>query len=77
MKICHFTSVHHRHDTRVFIKQCQSLSNAGNEVKLIVADGKGNDECSGVSIYDVGKASANRLIRFFITAWKLTNLREV
>lgn len=56
LKITHLTSVHPRYDTRIFVKECQSLAAYGYDVSLIVADGKG-DESGNVSIYDVGKPS--------------------
>lgn len=56
MRIAHLTSVHSRADTRIFIKQCQSLAGVGFEVSLIVADGLGNDYKPGIAIFDVGKS---------------------
>ncbi|WP_303905163.1 glycosyltransferase family 4 protein [Thiohalomonas denitrificans] len=53
-KVCHLTSVHARNDTRIFIKEAQSLAKAGYCVELVVADGKGDAKKNGVSIYDVG-----------------------
>jgi len=44
MKIAQLTSVHPRHDIRIFVKQCSSLAKAGFSVHFIVADGKGNEE---------------------------------
>ena len=69
-KICHLTSVHQRYDTRIFLKECQSLVNVGYEVTLIVADGKGNETKNNIRIFDVGKSS-NRFERFIITTWKV------
>ena len=57
MKICHLTSVHSRNDTRIFLKECRSLANAGYETSLVVADGKGNEVKDGLAIYDVGLPS--------------------
>lgn len=57
MKICHFTSVHTRYDTRIFLKECRSLAHAGYETILVVADGNGDEEKDGVSIRDVGKGN--------------------
>jgi len=48
MKIAQLTSVHSRHDIRIFVKQCSSLAKAGFSVNFIVADGKGNDEKNDV-----------------------------
>ena len=54
MKICHFSSLHNRYDTRIFVKQCCSLVAKKYNVFLIVADGKGNEAKNGVTIIDVG-----------------------
>lgn len=62
IKIAHLTSVHPRFDTRIFLKECISLANAGYETHLIVADGNGDEEKNGVAIHDVG-ASKGRLDR--------------
>lgn len=62
LKIAHLTSVHPRLDTRIFLKECISLANHGHTVSLIVADGKGDEQKSSVTIYDVG-ASKGRLDR--------------
>lgn len=57
MRICHLTSVHSRFDTRIFLKECRSLANAGYQVSLVVADGKGDELRDGVAINDVGTSS--------------------
>jgi glycosyltransferase involved in cell wall biosynthesis len=49
--------VHPRNDTRIFIKQCRSLARNNFDVWLVVADGKDDEQHSGVNIIDVGKAS--------------------
>jgi hypothetical protein len=54
-KICHLTSVHHRYDARIFLKECKTLSDAGFEINLVVADGKGDEVVDKIKIYDVGK----------------------
>lgn len=54
-RVCHLTSVHSRYDIRIFLKECRSLENAGYEVFLIVADGKGDEIRDNVSIIDVGR----------------------
>lgn len=37
-KVCHITTVHPANDTRIFIKECQSLSQSGYEVFLIAPE---------------------------------------
>lgn len=54
MKVCHLTTVHSRHDIRIFLKQCRSLAVAGYSVSLVVADGNGDENKEGVNILDVG-----------------------
>ncbi len=61
-KTAHLTSAHPRYDTRIFLKECISLADAGYEVHLVVADGKGNEVKNGVAIHDAG-ASKGRLDR--------------
>ena len=62
-KITHLSSVHPRHDTRIFFKICSSLSLGGYNTSLIIADGKGNEVKNGVSILDVGAPTGGRLYR--------------
>jgi len=56
IRVAHLTSVHVRHDTRIFWKQCRSLQAANYDVHLIVADGKGDEVYHNVKIHDVGKS---------------------
>ena len=62
IRVAHLTCVHPRVDTRIFHKMCCSLVDHGVDVKLIIADGMGNQAHTGVDIIDVG-ASKNRLDR--------------
>ncbi|MDC9581149.1 glycosyltransferase family 4 protein [Xenorhabdus sp. PR6a] len=64
-KIVHLTSVHHRYDTRIFLKECTSLSKAGYHVSLIVSDGKKDEVINKVNIIDVGlfHRRINRMLR--------------
>jgi glycosyltransferase involved in cell wall biosynthesis len=52
--IAHLTSVHARQDTRIFVKMCNSCLTGGYTVHLVVADGGGNCDYSGISVRDVG-----------------------
>jgi glycosyltransferase involved in cell wall biosynthesis len=67
VKVCHLTSVHPRFDGRIFRKECISLYNAGYDVSLIVADGKGDQVADNINIYDVG-VEIGRIKRIFKTA---------
>jgi len=70
IKICHLTSVHQRFDGRIFRKECKSLSSAGYEVTLIVADGKGDERVDDINIVDIGKVNG-RINRFIKTTRKI------
>lgn len=63
--VVHMTSVHARHDTRIFLKECSSLAKAGYRVYLIVADGQGDEIRDEVSILDVGRTGGrfSRMLR--------------
>lgn len=63
VNVAHLTSVHPRHDIRIFLKQCRSLAKSGYSVSLVVADGKGDEVREGVHIRDVGACTGGRLSR--------------
>ena len=71
--ILHLTTVHPRTDTRIFIKEAQTLtSNLPHKVLLMVADGKGNvdEEQDLVSIHDLGNLGDGRLGRMLRGPWR-------
>lgn len=69
--ILQLTSVHPRFDTRIYHKVCKSLVSHDYQVKLIVADGKGDKKKDSINIEDVGKSKFGRLGRIFVTTWKV------
>jgi glycosyltransferase involved in cell wall biosynthesis len=69
-KICILTSIHHRRDTRIFIKEIPCLIKSGFEVSVIVADGEGNTNDYGYDLFDVG-FKGKRLFRFFLVPLKM------
>ena len=71
MKICQLTSVHPRYDTRIFVKECISLANAGYDTYLVVADGLGDETKEGVKIVDTGIKEKSRKKRPFVTGKKI------
>lgn len=62
-RIAHVTTVHPRHDIRIFRKECVSLARAGYETHLVVGDGLGDERIDGVHIVDIGPAPRGRLAR--------------
>lgn len=70
--ICHLTTVHPRHDTRIFIKQAKALSQCTKgKLFVYVQDGQGGDSEDGVHIIDTGLKPANRLCRATLGAWRM------
>lgn len=63
MKVAHLTSVHRRDDTRIFHKECRSLSREGHDVWLVVADGLADEVRDGVHIVNSGPLSRGRTDR--------------
>lgn len=70
-RIVHLTSVHGRYDVRIYTKECITLSNAGYEVYLVVADGKNDELINNVHIVDAGVSPGNRLTRMTKTVSKI------
>lgn len=62
IKFLQLTTVHHRTDIRIFIKQAQTLAGAfSNEVALLVADGNGNEIVQDLlAVHDLGKLNTGR-----------------
>lgn len=71
MKVCHLTSVHPAHDTRILLRECVSLRNAGHDVTL-VAPTEQDSEYNGVKIVAV-KKQKGRLKRMLITTRDVYN----
>jgi glycosyltransferase involved in cell wall biosynthesis len=72
LRVAHLTSVHSRHDTRIFYKECSSLARAGYDISLLVADGLGNEVKNGVRIVDIGEKSGriDRMTRVGLKMYK-------
>lgn len=60
-KVCHMTSVHAWNDTRIFLKECKSLAEAGYDVYLVAAGD--NRETEGVHIIGCGQMPKGRRAR--------------
>lgn len=77
MKAVHIATLHKRHDTRILLKECVSLSQAGVDTTLIVGDGEGDEDFEGVKIVDVGRPSgrfASRLVPMWRAARRVRSL---
>lgn len=73
--VCHLTSAHPRTDIRIFIKECQTLAQAGFRVALIVADELGNDTVNEIQVYDVGR-NAGRWARMTQTTRRVFDVAK-
>ena len=62
LQVVHLSTVHPRNDTRIFIKQVQTLhAELAANVSLVVADGLGEEIRAGEpAVYDLGKLPAGR-----------------
>ena len=60
-KVCHMTSAHAPHDTRIFYKECMSLTRAGYEAYL-VQRGERCEE-AGIHVIGMGQPFGGRLSR--------------
>lgn len=69
-RICHITSVHKAYDTRIFLKECRSLAQAGYEVKL-VAQHPQAETVDGVEIIPVNRKGKGRLSRILFFTWRM------
>ena len=67
IKVCHVTSAHSRYDTRIFQKECRSLSQNGYECYLIVNDNLDDEIKEMVRILSTRIHPKNRYERFFKT----------
>lgn len=72
--IIHFTTAHQRTDTRILLKEVQTLARRWpGQVALFVQDGKGDEqhEDLGYEIRDTGPPEKGRLRRMTFGAWRM------
>lgn len=62
-KVCHISTAHNENDSRILLKECQSLSNAGYDVYLLVTSDK-EKNIYGTNIVPLSNGSG-RLYRLF------------
>lgn len=64
MRVCHITVAHPRYDARIFLREASTLAEAGNEVFLICADGKGEEVKNEVLITSYTSQQMSKRDRF-------------
>jgi hypothetical protein len=72
--IIQFTTVHHRNDTRIRLKQTDSLSKSFIcDFRLFVQDGQGSEtsELTGVQVINTGPKTGNRFVRMTLGAFHM------
>lgn len=63
-KVCHISTVHYETDSRILVKECQTLSKAGFDVSLIINGDK--DKINyGTKIIALDNSNQSRLYRVF------------
>lgn len=62
MKICHISSVHDYRDTRITLKECISLKEAGNEVHLIAKNDQ-DINYKGIKLHSIKEKKQSRIKR--------------
>lgn len=62
VRVCHFTSGHDSRDSRVYEKQCRTLSSAGYDVYLVTPDGCAEIR-DGVVVMSIPRLPGGRFIR--------------
>ena len=67
-KVCIITTVHMLFDTRIFMKEAQSLVQAGLNVALIARHEK-SEKIDGIKVVGF-RGSCNRFYRMFFSTWK-------
>ena len=67
MKICHLTSVHPKHDVRIFHKYCKSVVANGDECHFVVGNAVDGIE-NGVHLHGINLKLSHRLIRVTFVA---------
>ncbi|HHU66215.1 glycosyltransferase [Streptococcus sp.] len=63
-KVCHISTVHYENDSRILLKECQSLSKAGFDVSLIINSDK-DKYIYGTNIIALDNTNKSRFYRMF------------
>lgn len=70
-RFVHLTTVHPRDDSRIRMKEVDSIAaRFPGEVALVVADGAGDAEAGGVMVHDVGVSGRGRFGRMLVTPFR-------
>lgn len=71
IKICHLTSVHPYNDTRIFLKQCSSLSKHFDVYLVNTNSPLDLKKQNNINLININYTAKNRLQRFLITTYKV------
>ena len=75
--VIHLTSAHNRYDTRIFLKECQTISKSKFEVFLFVSDFKEDEKTNNLNIINLNtlKTSSRllKIISFYFNFLKRVN----
>ena len=63
-KVCHISTVHYENDSRILLKECQSLSKAGFDVSLVINSDK-DKYIYGTNIVALDDSNKSRVYRMF------------
>ena len=74
VKVCHVISGYYRNDTRIFQRQCKSLSKYFYEVSILTNDGIGNELIDKINIYSTEKTWKRGLKLFLFSKYQFKNL---
>jgi len=69
--VAHLSTVHGRHDVRIFEKMACGLVEAGFDVHMVVGDGRGEETLRGVAVHDIGTPGRSRFKRMLLQGWRM------
>lgn len=76
-KVCHVISGYYREDTRVFHRQCKTLSDHGFEVSILTNDGNEDEIIDNIKIYSTKSWSSRLLILLFAKSQFIKKINSI
>ncbi len=75
VKVCHVISGYYRNDTRIFLRQCKSLSKYSYDVSILSNDGLGYEVLDDISIYSTKKIWKRGVFLFLFAKYQFKGHR--